>query len=232
MRKRVLITGGTSDIGTSLCEQYVKNNYEVIFTYFKNEDKALEITKKFNIKGYKCDISNEFEVKNLFKNIDYLDILINNAAAYQDNSIYDKTGAEFLSTLNVNVVGTFLVSKYASLKMNKGIIINISSTDSIDTFNELNIDYSTSKGAINTMTKILSNILSDIKVIAILPNWVDTASTREINSNYLAEELARINQKRLLTKEEVADSIYNLVLDDKIPSGSLIRLDDSGERII
>ena len=160
----------------------------------------------------------------IVKEFSKIDILINNAAYTCDNPIYEKTKNEFMIVLEVNVFGTFLVSKYVSNYMKEGTIINISSTDAVDTYNQYNIDYSASKAAINSLTKSLSLALPNIKVIAIMPPFVNTEIVRTMDKEYLKSELKRINQKRLLEPYEVANKLIEIIKSD-IKTVSIIRIE-------
>lgn len=220
--KRVLITGGAIGLGASLAYIFKSNNYDVIITYNTNKEKALELSNKLNIKCVKLDLTNEEEIKEVFKN--NVDILINNAALSMDNEIIDKSKDEFMKVLEVNLVGTFLMCKYAVIN-NVKEIINISSTDSIDTYSSLNIDYSSSKAGINILTKTFALTYPDLKIISIMPNWINTESVLEMEPVFLKNELKRINQKELLKKEEVAEKILEIHNSD-VNSGELIRIDE------
>lgn len=220
--KRVLITGGAIGLGASLAYIFKSNNYDVIITYNTNKEKALELSNKLNIKCVKLDLTNEEEIKEVFKN--NVDILINNAALSMDNEIIDKSKDEFMKVLEVNLVGTFLMCKYAVIN-NVKEIINISSTDSIDTYSSLNIDYSSSKAGINILTKTFALTYPDLKIISIMPNWINTESVLEMEPVFLKNELKRINQKELLKKEEVAEKIFEIHNSD-VNSGELIRIDE------
>ena len=129
-----------------------------------------------------------------------------------------------MRVLEVNVVGTFLMTKYAIKIMKDGIVINMASTDGIDTYNEYNLDYAVSKAGIIQMTKCLSLIDKNIKFIAIAPNWVNTESTMEVDKNYLAMELKRIGQKELIDIETVVDKIISVINDKNIKSGDVIKI--------
>ena len=233
--KVVLVTGAAKGIGKSIVEKFASLGCNVIINYNTSELEAIklkkEIVSKYNIKSLivKADISNEAEVKNMvdktIKEFSQIDILINNAAYTCDNPIYEKTKDEFTRVLEVNVCGTFLVSKYVSNYMKEGIIVNISSTDAIDTYNEYNIDYSASKAAINSLTKSLSLALPNIKIIAIMPPFVNTEIVRIMDQEYLQSELKRINQKRLLEPVEISDKIIELIESD-IKTGSIIRIEE------
>ena len=238
MKKRnetALITGASSDIGIAITKKLASMGYNVIIHYFKNKDAALNLEKEI-IHNYcvktlvvNADISSTNEVNNMIntilKEFPQIDVLINNAGIAIDNDIYDKTKEEFLRVLEINLIGTFLVTKEVSKNMKKGTIINISSTDGIDTYNDLSMDYCASKAGINSLTKTLAMRFSNLKILALAPNWVKTKSVLEMDPQFLKNELARIGQKKLLTTEEVANKIKELIIDDNITSGSIIRLD-------
>ena len=233
----VLITGSANGIGASIAKEFAKNKYNVIINYNTSKDEALtlksELEKKYNVDvlTIKCDISNELEVINMIDNaINYfknIDVLINNAALSLDNEIMDKTKEEFLRVLEVNVVGTFLVTKEVIRKSKIKTIINISSTDSVDTYSTLNIDYSSSKAGVNILTKTFALKYPNIKIYAVMPNWVDSSSVLNMNKEYLKSEMQRIGQKKLISKEIVSKKVYELVNNnDNLNSGAIIRIDE------
>ncbi|MEG2351590.1 MAG: SDR family oxidoreductase, partial [Bacilli bacterium] len=141
-----------------------------------------------------------------------------------------KTKEEFMRVLEVNLVGTFLVCKYTSKYLDGGVIINVSSTDADDTYSEISMDYCASKAGVNSLTKTLSLALPNVRVISIMPPWVKTDSVMEMNPLYLEKELKRVNQKRLLEKEEVSNKILEIVLNRDIKSGSIVKIE--GEHIV
>ena len=234
-RKVAIITSCAKGIGKELALIFAKNNYDVVITYNTSKEKAYELSKHIrnnynvNTSVIKCNLKKETDILKLKEKLkekyNHIDVLINNAALSLDNSIEEKTKKEFMDVLEVNVVGTFLITKYLLDYMDKGIVVNISSTDSIDTYNSLNVDYSASKAAINILTKTFALSYSNIKFISVLPNWTNTESIKEMNQDYLKEELKRIGQKKLEDPKEVASSIFNLINDRKIKSGEAIRID-------
>ncbi len=232
-----LITGASIGIGNCLALKMAELGYDLFLTYNTNKKLCEKLQKNiintYRVKCFiqKCDLKNEDEIKdvilNFYKEIGKIDVLVNNASLSMDNLIEDKTKKEFMDVLEVNIVGTFLMSKYASKIINKnGIIINMSSTDGIDTYSLYNIDYAVSKAGIIQLTKSLSLILNNTRVIAIAPNWVDTESTLEMNSEYLQSELIRIGQRKLISKEKVVKKIINTIVDKNIESGCVIRIED------
>ena len=219
--KKVLIIGGSTDIGISLAKYLIKKDYKVLLTYNKNKIIDEDFTT------IKCDVTLESSIEdtikyaiNLFGNID---ILINMAAISLDNSFLNKTKEEFLSVLTVNLVGTFLTNQIYSRYIDNGLIINISSTDGIDTFSKYNIDYSASKAGIINMTKSIS-ISTTNKVLCVCPNWIDSYTTNSMNKDYLLSELKRIKQDRLIKIDEFTRSMYEII-NTNYDTGSIIRMD-------
>jgi len=231
-----LITGASVGIGRSLAIKMASLGYNLLLTYNTNEFKCKElqdyILDNYDVKCIiqKCDLRVEDNIKDVYKkfkeNLGNIDVLVNNASVSLDNLIEDKSALEFKEVINVNLVGTFLMCKYGYNLMNKdGIIINMSSTDGIDTYSLYNIDYAISKAGIIQLTKSLSLIYPDIRVVSVAPNWVDTESTREMSQEYLDSELKRIGQKKLISVDTVVDKIINITQDKNIKSGSIIRIE-------
>ena len=232
--KIVLVTGASKGIGKSIIEFFAKEKANIIMTYHTNYELSNitknEIISKYNIKvtNYNLDLSNEDSINELYKNIQkeygHIDILVNNAALSIDNDIDNLTKEDFMKVLEVNTVGTFLMIKYMSKLMNKeDFIFNISSTDGIDTGSVLSINYNVSKAGINNMTDTLSRVLEP-KIITICPNWVETEAIKDMNQEYLTNEMTRINQVKLIKPEKIPQVINELINNDVV-SGSIIRID-------
>lgn len=234
--KTVLITGASRGIGTSIALEFAKNNYNVVISYNSSKcegEKVKEyIEKNYKVKCLmvKCDISSEIEVSHMvdlsLKEFGNIDVLINNASVSMDNDIMSKSKDEFLRVVEVNLVGTFLVTREVIKKCNVNTIVNISSTDSTSTYSKLNIDYSCSKAGVNILSKTFSLCYPDIKICTIMPNWVNSETVLSMNSDYLEEEMKRIGQKKLIDKEYVARKTYEVVVDKFIKNGDIIRIDE------
>lgn len=220
--KNVLIIGGNSDIGRCLANYFLDNNYNVIVGYHKND-----IRYDDRVKYIKCDVTNVLDIENIIIESNRLygniDIIINMACTYMDNSFLNKTKEEFMKVLEVNLVGTFLCNQIYSRYNDNGLIINISSTDGINTGSEYSIDYSASKAGIINMSKNIS-LATNNKVLCLCPNWIDSDSTRSMNKEYLENELVRIGQNRLITMEEFVDS-FDKILNSNFDSGDVFRID-------
>lgn len=232
--KVVLVTGCAIGIGREIALKFAKEGYNIIGTYNTSIDKIndlKEIIESIGVKfdPYKIDLTNEEEINNLCKYIREkyggINVLINNAAKSLDNDFNLKTKAEFIEVLEVNLIAPFLLIQGLSKIMINGVIINIASTDGINTYTKLNMDYSASKAGLINLTKSLSLELSNIKVYAICPNWVNTESIREMEPTYLANEMKRVGQEKLIEPSIVASKVYDLVSSNK-SSGSIIVMEE------
>lgn len=224
----VLVTGASSDVGKTLCEILEKYGATVIGLYHKHKQKSNKI------EYLSCDITKEKEVSkivNYIQNKYYkLDVLINCAALALDDDIYNKSAKDFLDVLNVNVVGPFLTTKYASEIMDSGVIINISSTDGIDTYTPISMDYSSSKAALINLTKNIALRFPKLKVCALCPMWINTESVMEMDPKYLKEEMDKHNQYELLRKEDVALKIIEMIINnDDYITGDIVRMEKNYE---
>lgn len=170
----------------------------------------------------KADVSNEEEVKNMVQEIinkfGRIDVLVNNAGIAIDKEFEDRTVEDWKRTLEVNTIGTFLVSKYASeymMKNKSGKIINVSSTNGINTFFPSSIDYDASKAAIINLTYNLAiQFAPYINVNAVAPGWVNTEMNKELSKELIEEETERIYKKRFAEPEEIAKVICFLTSED------------------
>lgn len=223
----ILITGASRGIGLTLANLLTDYGAKVIGVYNNTKIK----NERFDT--IKCNLSKETEIKKLFKYIKNkykkIDVVVNCAALCLDSDLYDKTKKEFMNVLEVNLVGTFLICKYASLLMKKGIIVNMSSTDAFDTFSTFSMDYAASKAGIENLTKNLALRLPNLKICALAPNWVDTETVLNMDESYLKSEMKRVGQEKLLRKEEVVIKIVEIIVNDDIISGDIIRMVSSNE---
>ena len=238
--KVVLITGASRGVGAATAKLFASNNYNVVVNYNNSENEALNLSKEleqnYNIKtlAIKCDVSSEEEVKNMVKKtievFGHIDTLVNNAGIAIDTTFEDKTVENFRRILDVNLIGTFLVSKYVSnymLKEKKGSIINISSTNGIDTYYPYSLDYDASKAGVISLTNNLALQFSPyIRVNTVAPGWVNTEMNKDLDVEYIEEENKKILLNRFGEPEEIAKVIYFLASEDaSYINSSIIRVD-------
>ena len=233
-KKVILITGAARGIGACIAKIFSENNYDIIINYNKSEKEATKLKKdieknnKTTVTLIKADITNEKEILNLFdeatKKYKKIDIIINNAALSLDSYIDEKTKEEFMKVLETNVVGPFLITKI--FRNNVSQIINISSLDAFNTYNEVSIDYCASKAALNSLTQTTALALPNIKIYSVMLPWVNTESIREMDKSYLESELKRTKQEKLIQPDFVAKKIFELSQNNNIKTGTIIKWSD------
>jgi len=234
--RNVLITGITGELGESICKLLVQNNFNVIGTYNKNIDKKNELEHKYNIEIIRCDLTSLDDINSLVSYVtnkyEHIDILINNAAFYYDEPLEEKTKDTFMKVLDTNLVGPFLLSREIAKYMldNKyGKIINVASTNGIDTYYPESIDYDASKAGLINLTKNLAKYYAPyICVNAIAPGWIETKDTLNMDESFIKEEKEKILLNRFGSPYEIARSILFLCENDYI-DGEVIRI-DGGKR--
>lgn len=244
MNKVVLITGSSKGIGKYTADYFAKNNYNVVINYLTSKEDALklkcELENKYNITclTIKADVSYEEEVRKMVDSVidkfGHIDTLVNNAGIAIDTTFEDKTVSNFNKILATNLVGTFLVSKYVSKYMKKegkGSIVNVSSTNGIDSYYPYSMDYDASKAGINILTKNLAVELSpNIRVNAVAPGWVKTEMNKELNKDYIKSEEEKIALGRFAAPIEIAKIIYFLASDDASYINGTIVVADGGRK--
>lgn len=219
-----LVTGSSRGLGKEIIKKFASEGFEVIINYNKSEKDAYKLADEIGSKArvIKCDISNEEEVRDMFDQIDHLDVLINNAAIADDKDPLEKTALEFNRVLHTNLTGTFLVTKYAIEKMGNGSIVNISSTNGIDTYYPESIDYDASKAGIISLTHNFAKYLSDIRVNCICPDWIDTDMNKDMDDIYKA----KIN---FIKPDVLASLVYKVAMNKGI-NDQIIKVGDNSVR--
>ena len=243
MKKVVLVTGSSSGIGREIVRK-LATLYEVIIHYNNNYDNARELKEELDnlynkdILMVKCDLASEKEIDNMLNTIydryNSVDVLINNAGIAIDTNFLDKTKENFMKTLEVNLVAPFLLSKKIGLKMKdnkEGIIINISSTNGIDTIYPESIDYDASKAGLINLSSNLANYFAPyVRVNTICPGWVNTNMNKELDKEFIEEEKKKILMGRFAEPTEIASLVKFLISDEaSYINNSVIRI-DGGKR--
>ena len=225
-----MCVGGVSKgLGKVLAINLSSIGYDIIGTYNTDLDGVLKLG---NIDYYKLDLNSTESTNKFISDIkskyDHIDLLINNAALSLDNEFVSKTKDEFMKVLEANLVGPFLLIQGLYSIMENGVIINIASTDGIDTYSSINMDYSASKAGLINLTKSLSLVLDKTRIYAICPNWMNTETIQSMNQDYLRSEMKRINQKELIDPIVIFNKVIELINSNE-KSGSIIVVEDNNE---
>jgi len=235
--KVALITGSSRGMGKAIALLFAKEGAKVVVNYKDSKEKADEVVNEIVRLGseaiaLQADISNEEQVINMIdkavKKFGSIDILVNNAGIVFDIPWSEKTVEQWQQTLGTNLIGMFLVCKYAVPHINEGgRIINTSSTNGIYSTYQDSMDYDASKAGVISITRSLAKELAPtILVNSIAPGWVDTDMNKYLPKEVVESETENIWLKRMGKPEEIANvALFLASGDSSFITGSTIVVD-------
>ena len=222
--KTALVTGGSRGIGRACVQLLGKAGADVAFTYNTSEQLANELCDEFSgsnkVRSFKVNTGNEEDIYNVIKLVENdfgkIDILVNNAGIWEKSEIEKLSLDNWNRTININLTGSFLFTKYTVpiMKKNKfGRIINISSTAG-QRGEALYSHYAASKGGMIAFTKSIAGELGqyNITVNSVAPGWVKTDMTKNVFENKSEEEkiIKEIPLRKIAAPEDVAGAVVFL----------------------
>ena len=240
MSKVALVTGGQRGIGRQIALTLAKDGYDISINYIGEKDETFdELKKEIEQNNVKCifvqgDVS-KFEdcerfVKETVDTLGSIDVLVNNAGITRDMLLMRMKPEDFTDVIDVNLVGTFNVTKSAinyMMKARSGRIVNIASVVGI-AGNAGQTNYSASKAGIIGFTKSLAKEVAsrNIRVNAVAPGFIETSMT-DVLKDEIKEEIAKnIPLKRMGKPEDVANVVKFLVSEDSsYITGQVINID-------
>ena len=235
-----LVTGGNRGIGKSCIEEFAKAGLNVVINYCHHKEEAINlantIKETYNVEAIaiQCDVSKEEEVEKMVNEIldkfGGIDILVNNAGVSRDSLLLDKNMKEFRRILDVNLIGTYLCSREVGkvmLNNKKGKIINISSSNALDTYYPESCDYDASKAGVISLTHNFAlEFAPFIQVNCVCPGWVKTDMNKGLSIDQIKEEKKKILLGRFAEAEEIA-KVVTFLASSKASyiNDSIIRVD-------
>ena len=239
MNKVALITGGTRGIGKEIAYTLAEENYDIIINYRTENEELMNLKKEIEQKRVRClllkgDVSNFEDCKKLVEEainrMNHIDVLVNNAGITKDVLLMRMKPEDFNEVINVNLIGTFNMTKNVinyMMKERKGRIINVSSVVGISG-NAGQTNYAASKAGIIGFTKSLAKEVAsrNILVNAIAPGFIQTDMTNILKENVKDEIAKTIPLKRMGTAKDVANVVKFLVSEDSsYITGQVIQVD-------
>ena len=239
MNKVALITGGTRGIGKEIAYTLAEENYDIIINYRTENEELMKLKKEIEQKRVRClllkgDVSNFEDCKKLVEEainrMNHIDVLVNNAGITKDMLLMRMKPEDFNEVINVNLIGTFNMTKNVinyMMKERKGRIINVSSVVGISG-NAGQTNYAASKAGIIGFTNSLAKEVAsrNILVNAIAPGFIQTDMTNILKENVKDEIAKTIPLKRMGTAKDVANVVKFLVSEDSsYITGQVIQVD-------
>ena len=239
MAKVAFITGATRGIGKQIEIEFAKDGYDIAFNYRKENEDLENIKKQIKELNVRClpvkgDVSIFDDTANMVNQIinefGKIDVLVNNAGITKDALLMRMKKEDFEDVINVNLLGTFNVTKNVipyMIKQRSGRIINISSVVGVSG-NAGQTNYSASKAGIIGFTKSLAKEVAsrNILVNAVAPGFIETQMT-DVLKQEVKEEIAKnIPLRRMGTPEDVANVVKFLAGEQSsYITGQIINVD-------
>ena len=224
--KKALITGATRGIGKAVARAFLDRG-ATVFGIYAADNRAADTfrdecgEKATNLHLFQCDVADPEQVQSLFAEIetqfDTIDILVNNAGIRRDGVVAMMPQDDWQRVIDVNLTGTFNMSKQAVLLMVKqkyGRIINITSPMAYLGFAG-QANYAASKAGQIGMMRALSKEVAKRKITVncISPGFVDTDLLGDLTEEQFRSYKKMIPLNRFARPEEIADSVLFLASD-------------------
>ena len=219
--KNILITGASRGIGKSIAYYFARKGFNVVGTA-RSEFKFMDADFKGTFTPLKLDVTDRDSIKDAFsllKEKELLpDILVNNAGITADQLFLRMKDDDWDNVLNINLTGTFNITKMFIKQMVKnrsGKIINISSVSGL-MGNAGQVNYSSSKAALSGFTKSLAKEVGsrNITVNSIAPGFIDTDMTEYIDEKAKLDLESQIPLKRMGNASDISELVYFLASDE------------------
>ena len=237
--KTVFVTGGSRGIGKEVALKFAENGYNVVINYVSSKTNVEELKSEFESKGVKtlimqADVTDKEAidevVKKAIEEFGSIDVLVNNAGITRDNLLMRMSEEEFDKVIEINLKGTYIVTKAVTkymMKKRKGSIINLSSVVGV-AGNAGQCNYSASKAGIIGFTKSVAKELAsrNIRSNAVAPGFIETDMTAVLSDEVKESIHNQIPLKRMGTAKEVANLIYFLGSEESsYITGQVINVD-------
>ena len=239
MDKVALVTGAARGIGKQIAITLAKEGYNIALNYRTNTDSIVELKNQIENFGVECllvqgDVSVFEDAERIanetFEKFGRINVLVNNAGITKDMLLLRMKPEDFMNVIDVNLVGTYNMTKNVSgymMKAREGRIINVSSVVGISG-NAGQSNYSASKAGIIGFTKSLAKELAsrNILVNAVAPGFIETDMTNVLKDEVKEKIAEQIPLRREGKVEEVANVVKFLASDDSsYITGQVINID-------
>lgn len=224
-KKVALITGGSRGIGKEIAKKFAKNGYNLVINYVSNNTDLETLKEEFKnveVLFVKTDVTNYESCENMAKEainkFGKIDVLVNNAGITKDSLLMRMKEEDFDKVINVNLKGTFNMTKTITpymMKQRNGKIVNISSVVGV-TGNAGQANYAASKAGIIGFTKSIARELASRNILAncVAPGFIKTDMT-EVLSEAVKENIHnQIPLNKMGEAQEVANAVYFLASEE------------------
>ena len=225
IKKVALITGGSRGIGKEIAKKFAINGYNLVINYVSEKTDLQTLKEEFSeteVLFVKTDVTNyescENMVKEAIEKFGRIDVLVNNAGITKDGLLMRMKEEDFDKVINVNLKGTFNMTKNVipyMMKQRNGKIVSIASVVGV-TGNAGQANYAASKAGIIGFTKTVARELASRNILAncIAPGFIKTDMT-DVLSDAVKENIhSQIPLNKMGEAKEVANAVYFLASEE------------------
>jgi 3-oxoacyl-[acyl-carrier protein] reductase len=221
--QHVIITGGTRGIGKNLTQSFLKAGATVVATYASNDEAAKKFSEEMHLYGNKLilkkfNVAKTSECEQFFKELETtlpsLEILINNSGIRKDSIIPTMSESDWDDVIDINLKGTYNMTKFAVMFMMKnryGRIVNMSSVGG-----KLGLpgqaNYAASKAGQIALSLSVSKEVAkrNITINNVCPGFIETELLNDLPEEQIKEYKSLVPMKRFGKPEEVASAVMFL----------------------
>lgn len=225
IKKVALITGGSRGIGKEIAKKFATNGYNLVINYVSERTDLQALKEEFKgteVLFVKTDVTNYESCENMVKEaigkFGKIDVLVNNAGITKDGLLMRMKEEDFDKVINVNLKGTFNMTKNVipyMIKQRNGKIVSIASVVGV-TGNAGQANYAASKAGIIGFTKTVARELASRNILAncIAPGFIKTDMTDVLSDTVKESIHSQIPLNKMGEAKEVANAVYFLASEE------------------
>lgn len=237
IHRTALVSGGSRGIGRAVVLRLARDGYRVAFCYQNPSDAVRTLEKEAaelgaTVVGRQVDVTDAAAVRawvrDTERDLGPVDLVVNSAGIVRDTPLIMMKDEDWADVIDVNLTGTFHVSRAAvffMMKRKKGCIVNLSSVAGVHG-NATQTNYSASKAGIIGFTKALSKETGSygIRANAVAPGFIDTDMVSGLSDSFREKAVQGISLRRFGTPEDVAEAVAYLA-EAQYVTGTVLEID-------
>jgi len=218
--KSALVTGAASGLGAAIAQRLSREGYRVAIVDTDGAAAQAQASELSGAVAFAADVTDELAIEAVLDAFgDIPDVLVNNAGIVRFGPILEHSVADFRKVIDVNLTGTFIVTRAVARRMvtrGSGAIVNITSLNAVAPSPDAGA-YPASKAAVALLTQHFALALGPhgIRVNAVAPGFIDAGMSAPIyeNSEVRGARGGAVPVGTLGTADDVAEAVLFLASD-------------------
>ncbi|WP_042431794.1 3-oxoacyl-ACP reductase FabG [Streptacidiphilus anmyonensis] len=235
--RTALVSGGSRGIGRAVVLRLARDGYQVAFCHQRPSEAVRSLEKEAAelgavVVGSQVDVADADQVRawvqRTERELGPIDVVVNSAGIVRDTPLVMMKDQDWHDVVDVNLTGTFNVSRavvFGMMKRKSGCVVNISSVAGVHG-NASQTNYSATKAGIIGFTKALSKETGryGIRANAVAPGFIETDMVAGLSESFREKGRESTSLRRFGRPEEVADAVAYLVTAEYV-TGTVLEVD-------